>query len=616
MKQVIQQGAFSPAAQTEMLSSSSCDAASEPAQAHSTKDQPGLSPFALRQLGFLALLLLAICALSTLQYATRKTFTAFEWPAIDMVPFFLRQADPNFLPHDFFTNASSTPNPRLVFGHFVLQLAALFHTDWYTVFFHIKLLMRFLLPVSFLIALGSAAIRLQRSSVSVTLSLLTLFAFCLLSLGNDVREWFSVAWWRPMFYFATAHSVSLLISLWAISASLLLSGWTSRLVSSVFWFFSTLLHPAIGVSSFIFYLIIQMGRASLVEKRPTAVMISALKSGSFSFGIGVLLPGLLLNVLCPVKNPLSARDFADHYTLYNHFFHYTLDAFASFNAFPWWVAALSVVLPLLLLFFSVLVWKNRPLRWLSAFFTLYYSLSLFAQYFFIQLVPVKLVAQLGPVRFTQLGYWMLALSSCLLLGSLANQYLPEAFFRKCLPKRFNWKNSWLMGAACSALLAIVLVSYGLVSRLQDKPLETIRSEKANFYQWLETQTEPKAVIAAPYSFLNSYIPMLAKRSTFLGHGFPFHEDFFNEQDDRQNLLFGVYRFKQQGKIDRPSVDRMVSYYRMQTPKDFIRISQRYPLHYVVVEISFLPKAFQSCSVSFQDSDHAIYSITALKKCVK
>ena len=60
---------------------------------------------------------------SLICFLTGKNITAFDWPATDMGAFLERFANQNFLPNDFFTNTSSLPNPRYIFGYFVAYLA-------------------------------------------------------------------------------------------------------------------------------------------------------------------------------------------------------------------------------------------------------------------------------------------------------------------------------------------------------------------------------------------------------------------------------------------------------------------------------------------------------------
>ena len=96
-----------------------------------------------------ALLLAAISVNNFVHHAP----TAFEWPGTDMAPFYERQQDPQFLPNDYYTNSISQPNPRLVFGYAVVGLARLFHTDWYSIYFAIRVLMTLTVPVLWYLAL-------------------------------------------------------------------------------------------------------------------------------------------------------------------------------------------------------------------------------------------------------------------------------------------------------------------------------------------------------------------------------------------------------------------------------------------------------------------------------
>src|SRR5687768_6936110 len=84
-------------------------------------------------------ILIVLAAVSVYSFVRRGP-TAFEWPGTDMAVFYERQQDPNFLPNDYYTNSIAKPNPRHVFGYFVVGTAKIFGTDWYSVYFALRVI--------------------------------------------------------------------------------------------------------------------------------------------------------------------------------------------------------------------------------------------------------------------------------------------------------------------------------------------------------------------------------------------------------------------------------------------------------------------------------------------
>ncbi len=80
------------------------------------------------------LYLIVLISVSYLIFINEGNY-AYEWPSIDMVPFFERYFDVTSLSEDFYTNAiSEAPNPRWIFGYFVILLSKLFGVHYFSVF--------------------------------------------------------------------------------------------------------------------------------------------------------------------------------------------------------------------------------------------------------------------------------------------------------------------------------------------------------------------------------------------------------------------------------------------------------------------------------------------------
>ena len=145
-----------------------------------------------------------------------KNLTAFEWSAMDMGPFWERQANPDFLKNDFFTNASSDLSPRHFHGRFISKLSHWLDTPWYSVVYFFKLFLLMLFPVLAYKGLESFATFLtNKKSLNVFAKLLLMVCFLALLKQEEILAFFTTAWWKPVLLQVTSSSFSFFLCLLA-----------------------------------------------------------------------------------------------------------------------------------------------------------------------------------------------------------------------------------------------------------------------------------------------------------------------------------------------------------------------------------------------------------------
>jgi len=186
-----------------------------------------------------------------------KEHTAYDWPAIDMMPFFERYHDSGFLINDFFTNATSNEsNPRWLFGYFIIGLAKIFHTDWYTISYSLKVILVILTPILYYLVLYFIVSNFIHKGKLKNIQLILLLAI-LIVMYPKISGLFSIAWWKPYFLQATPQNVSLAFGLLAIILKEV--NWKSNyynFASLSLFSAATFIHPAIGLFVICFYLIV------------------------------------------------------------------------------------------------------------------------------------------------------------------------------------------------------------------------------------------------------------------------------------------------------------------------------------------------------------------------
>lgn len=249
----------------------------------------------LIKLDYYLAIILGIISLS--YFYLTGNISAFEWPSIDMGPFIERYNDPNFLVNDFFTSSSAQPNPRHIFGYFVIALTTIFATDWYTIFFGLKALFIIILPILFFWTIISiTANNIEKNNNTRILLSIIVFLGTALVLNNKVGAIFSVAWWKPLAIIVAPQTLSLILGLLAIVLFYNSTSRSRKVIVPTLFFFATLIHPSIGAFCLVFLSMVNMKHILKNKKYWFALFL-----------FSVIMPGILLLWIYHVPEPLSAQ---------------------------------------------------------------------------------------------------------------------------------------------------------------------------------------------------------------------------------------------------------------------------------------------------------------------
>ncbi|MCI0492235.1 MAG: hypothetical protein L0Z07_04785 [Planctomycetes bacterium] len=571
------------------------------------------------------LLLILLAAVSSYSFIRRGP-TAFEWPGTDMACFYERQKDPSFLPNDYYTNSIAKPNPRHVFGYFVVAVARVFHTDWYSVYFAFRVIQTLVVPMLWYMAMfGLVKHRLTNQRQEVIAQLVLAMAVILV-MRRDVSAWFSIAWWPPYSQYVGAHPLAVLLGLVGIVLHTHLLG-PARHLSLLIWFFASLVHPAIGLFMVVFYLLGQIGH---VRWREAALMIA----------IGVILPIAILTMWFRPEQPISAAEFVNLYVISSHPFHYQVSQFATLTRYPWWV---SFALMLGLMIAGGTVGWLRGNRWLSsraALFALSCVGCVVVQYVGTDIWPSKAIASLGPSRFSFLGYYMIAILAALLLSDLGRPELLMAarnmtwVFRRRRPVRgsrwspagalatqtfirafargWQWVGNWLgRMRPVHVAAATVVAAIAMIGLLKDDLDHDVRGTYAGLYEWIERNTTSEDVFLPTFNHaLHKQLPVIGRRALFASQTFPFREEAIREHICRLSLAYGTPE-QVATMPGRDQIAQRTNYFRSMTPGDFVKMADAGRLDYVVVERRY-QDSFTDCTPSYEDASIAVYSVQSFR----
>lgn len=505
-----------------------------------------------------------------------KEQTAYEWPSIDMMVFFKRHSDSCFLINDFFTNSiSNEPNPRWIFGYFIIFLAEFFNVDWYVISYSLKVILVVATPILYYLTIFAILKKYLNEKQLKNVQILLTTAV-LMVIYPPFSGLFSIAWWKPYFIQSSPQNLSLAVGLLAI----LYVEYGSKitiLISVLLFAISTIFHPAIGLFSLLFYILITL----------PFIFEEYKKYLSLFFG-GFLIPAIIIIIIFKPSAPLDSLNFINIYAIENHSSHYHLSNFGTHTPFSW---IYSFILMLLLLIIPILYfYKIKANKYfnLSVTFISFFLFIVLLQYIFIDIFPNKIIASIGPVRFSQFIYYMIVLSWILMFSNLT--FLNKFNFEFRYPK----------------ILISLLISFifsGII--LIDNPKKNIISNNIDLYHFLEF-TPKNAVFGVFFGEYMVDIPNIGHRAVFIGNGFPFNESFFLEFQRKTNLLYGSRKARDSmgGSWEG---EKSANFYRNLKPNDFIKISKNYRLDFVIIETKF-SKNFKNFTPVFENSKIKIYKV--------
>jgi len=455
--------------------------------------------------------------------------TIFNSPDIDMVVFYERFANPNFLPNDFHTNAISTPNPRLIFGYFIGYLTKIFSCEWYKIYFFIKVFFVIFNPI-FVHQMIVSFFRNQSKDNLILIKLIS--AVMIIYLLGDVYR-YSVAFWPAMIFFVSAQTVSFLFGVIAI---LILNNHSFQKKYSwlfnfgvLFFIVSIFFHPTVGLIFFIFYVVFNYAINNQIKLKQNLIYFLAI----------IVLPYLVLYLSFTSKISLSAEKFIEIYVLYKwHFMHYLPSKFGSLTRDSWLVVFLKINFVFAIALLVGIFKKDWQIIKTSLLSILIFCGSVILQYIGVELFKIKFIALLGPSRFLLLGYWMATLCVILLIvkntkylkkHKLINNRLTKILFDKI--SNLNFRKQKYLFSKTFAMFFFVNILFFIIAL--DDPFAKYDKGSLGMFSWIKNNIEEDAIILTDH--YSHTIPILAKRAS-ISAGFIFNEDFFEELSQREKLI--------------------------------------------------------------------------------
>jgi len=517
--------------------------------------------------------------------------TAYEYPSIDMGTFFERANNPEYLKNDFYTNSISEPNPRWVFGYFVLTLSSIFGTDWYGILFFLKAFFSLSLPI-ILFALVYLKLQKEASINLPALSFATL-VICWSAYSDDVFDIFSIAIWHPIYGYAIPQNIGIILSL--TSCIFIFYGNSSNYISTgiilIMFLVSSLIHPASTLMATIFFILMHL---DIVNFKKILLLILTFLIASISLLIFFYEPSSLDN-----------KSFIEHYAFNRLPFHYTPSRFES-SGLEWIENFIIINSIFATISFISILKKYKKLAYMSLIALFSYSMSILIQYVFVEQLMTVSIAIIGPSRFSMFGFWMLVL--CL-------SYFIQ-LSRKKNSEYDNLKYSNLKRTALISTALIIISSIIFTILFKDRPNEWVIENNKPLYEWIENNISEDDVIAVPEMVMGINIQLFAKRAIFSNR--PIGPVLFNgksikEDKERYEALFGNYNEQKKLEEKFPSLAiAALNYYHNLLPRKIKKVSNKYKLDYILfVNRMGDLKSFKYITPVYKSYKYTIYKISDL-----
>jgi hypothetical protein len=368
-----------------------------------------------------ALPYILIASISIINWVFFEKWTAFEGPGLDMVIFFERTLDPNFIRGDFLANANQILNPRMVFGYGVVWISKILGISWYTTFFFLKFFFVIAIPILWVEFITLCSLELRPSSQKGEQKVRWLaFIFVMIAIVdhipymNDfgylsVKALFVIAWWPPLFTSTGPQTLAIFLSLCA-GVRAIRPITKGRLINP-YLIAAAIIHPAVSVIGYVILFLVLASSDSSEKWKD-------IKQKIIELAVNWFLPCLIILFFFRPLESLNPDLFSYIYVIQAHPHHYWIKELASFSKYSWRFAFFNVIILCALIYFLANKFKFSPIKRLAILFGFFYLAIVLIQYLIVDIYPIKAIVSFAPIRLSMISYWIL---SILLISSIASR---------------------------------------------------------------------------------------------------------------------------------------------------------------------------------------------------
>ena len=455
---------------------------------------------------------------------------AFEWPTNAELPIIARLQDSTFLLNDFYTN-SAISSPKLIFSHFVVFLTKI-GLDYNLILYLLKCCCGILTPSLIFLIYTRIAKKIFYKDVIKFLPSQIYFLIFIASLPFygliQGIAWITPFGWKAIQTFAEISPMKLSFFIGLIY---LLVRFSEKEYKSgaLILIASFLIHPVIGIFNYLIVIIFNISSHDLKKNK---------KILFFDFIFGIFVPLIFLLHVFNNESHLSDYEFYKIYVEQRHPHHYLVSEILNLFSVFWFIL---ISLPLLL---SLKI-KSIKMITISSLIFVFIFLSVFLQYFFTEVYPIKFMMQLGLIRFTTYMSILWSINVILLITHLyfhdKNDYktLKLVLLRSGLEKLLRIFNRFIFFIQESIIkknifnfLLIIIVSIPIFA--YKEPLTASNDDRKNVIHWIKNNTNEDSIFLSK-DLDSVFIRIYAERAIYADGIIPFSEKHFQEFSTKLNL---------------------------------------------------------------------------------
>ncbi|WP_373072316.1 hypothetical protein, partial [Zeaxanthinibacter enoshimensis] len=267
------------------------------------------------------------------------------------------------------------------------------------------------------------------------------------------------------------------------------------------------------------------------------------------------------------------------YIIESHPWHYHVPDYKQYNPLWFWVFTGISAMYLVPIIYGIKK-GNKDLVITAVTAMIFFIAAVILQYIFIDIIPLKFIAYLGPSRYTTFGLWSVLVCWILMLGLIIKEKpvspLPVIPYKALL------------------LLIFSLIISG--ASLIDDPWQPMSLAKKNLFTFI--RSTPKQSVFLTYSnALNMDLRIIGKRSVLISKEFPFAESRITEHVERYTTVYG-------SRLNKISE---IQYFRSLKPVDWKNIAEQYELDYLLIEKNY-SDSFNSLTPVWEEGDWQIFAL--------
>ena len=345
-----------------------------------------------------------IIVISIFYFFSKSNFTAFEPNTHSFIPAFELQNSDDI---DFYTS-SIFKSPQIIIVH----LINFFFSDWYYGIYFVKILLNLLVHLSIWYLYTSIighTLKFYNININNKIYLIIILLFIFFTFGLFSKLQGAGSAHSPLgfgsIHFKSDFNPSFLSFILGIYAMVYAFKKDNVLnpISILIIFISTIIHPAMGVNNLIFLFLFYIKKIDFYYLKKFLI---------FSF-FSIVIPIIVLKINFPTYASLSGKEFFDIYVGYRHPHHYLVSerifnlpiSFDNAGQLKIQLAHLSSYIVWFIILFFITVFSyfhTKKIFLLNLLIFCGFNFIALIQYFFVEVLYIKIFIELGITRFTTL----------------------------------------------------------------------------------------------------------------------------------------------------------------------------------------------------------------------